>query len=119
MKIVVYGDDSDDQRSLISPLFSSILYTKIPVPTESIIILDSKGVTVRDNILGPYNEGAMINITCVAIGGKLPVNDVQWTETAELIWPLGKHGLIEYPGLKYFGILINLYGYDMIWYSYR
>jgi len=40
------------------------------VPPESVIILDSKGATIKDHTLGPYNEGSGINITCVAIGGK-------------------------------------------------
>jgi len=44
------------------------------VPPESVIILDSKGATIKDHTLGPYNEGSGINITCVAIGGKsLPI----------------------------------------------
>lgn len=43
----------------------------LSAPPESIIILDSKGATIKDHTLGPYNEGSSVNVTCVAIGGKL------------------------------------------------
>lgn len=36
-------------------------------------MLDDRGVHIPTYILGPYNEGSSINITCVSIGGNLPV----------------------------------------------
>lgn len=48
--------------TLISLFFS--------VPPEKLSILDEKGVHIPHYILGPYNEGTSINITCVATGGK-------------------------------------------------
>lgn len=55
------------QAAILKSTFSFFF---VSVPPESVIILDSKGVTIEDHTLGPYNEGSGINITCVAIGGK-------------------------------------------------
>lgn len=40
------------------------------VPPSKIIILDNLGAEIIDNILGPYSEGASINVTCMSTGGK-------------------------------------------------
>lgn len=40
------------------------------VPPEKLNILNERGNHIPHYILGPYNEGASVNITCVATGGK-------------------------------------------------
>jgi len=43
----------------------------ITVPPEQLSILDEDGRShIPHYILGPYSEGASLNITCVAAGGK-------------------------------------------------
>lgn len=42
----------------------------VTVPPERLIILDDKGTNIPHHILGPYNEGSSVNITCIATGGK-------------------------------------------------
>jgi hypothetical protein len=48
----------------------------VAVPPEKLIIMDDKGTNIPHHILGPYNEGSSVNITCIATGGKSSVGRI-------------------------------------------
>lgn len=45
----------------------------VTVPPENVLILDEKDSHIPHYILGPYNEGSSINLTCIAHGGKYSI----------------------------------------------
>ncbi|CAD7089638.1 unnamed protein product [Hermetia illucens] len=54
------------------------------VPPSQLTIVDTFGATVMDSIVGPYNEGSNINMTCLSSGGVPPPRVSWWKEHALL-----------------------------------
>jgi neural cell adhesion molecule len=56
--------------STMPATFAHSVFHRLIVPPESVAILNENGVHAPHFILGPYNEGSSVNISCVSTGGK-------------------------------------------------
>ena len=44
--------------------------SSVAVPPDQLLIMDNRGEHIRTFVLGPYNEGDTVDITCEALGGE-------------------------------------------------
>lgn len=71
IQLSVIGNIGDfNFRSIVVLFFCKKKKIPISVPPENILILNEKGIHIPHYILGPYNEGTSINISCVSTGGE-------------------------------------------------
>ncbi|KAG6444116.1 hypothetical protein O3G_MSEX003223 [Manduca sexta] len=81
-------EDSGQYRCRVdfikSPTKNTRLNLTVLIPPERLIVLNQEGNEIRGGVLGPYDEGTEVNLTCVAVGGR-PTARVSWWKSHALL----------------------------------
>ncbi|XP_046974289.1 nephrin-like [Vanessa cardui] len=67
-----------------SPTKNTRLNLTILIPPERLLVLDQEGDEIKGGVIGPYDEGTDVNLTCVAVGGR-PSARVSWWKSHALL----------------------------------
>ncbi|KAE8750322.1 hypothetical protein FOCC_FOCC002882, partial [Frankliniella occidentalis] len=65
-----------------SPTRNARVNLTVIVPPKKLQIVDQSGAEMKDGVLGPFNEGETINVTCIAVGGWPAPRVTWWLENA-------------------------------------
>ncbi|XP_072933883.1 uncharacterized protein [Epargyreus clarus] len=81
-------EDSGQYRCRVdfikSPTKNTRLNLTVLIPPERLIVLNQEGNEVQGGVLGPYDEGTEVNLTCIAVGGR-PTARVSWWKSHALL----------------------------------
>ncbi|KAL4703895.1 hypothetical protein ACJJTC_013072, partial [Scirpophaga incertulas] len=81
-------EDSGQYRCRVdfmkSPTKNTRLNLTVLIPPDRLLILNQEGNEIRTGVVGPYDEGTEVNLTCVAIGGR-PTARVSWWKAHSLM----------------------------------